>query len=318
MATVTLNSQLTVAELAKRTLDGDIMHIAETVSEINEIMKNAVMVECQDASKFTLNQRIKVPTGSFRRVNKGVATEASVTKQVDENCALLEGYSEIDQELALESGNPDEFCNTEDRAFLEGLMQTFSTNLFYGNLTTNPERIEGFQPRYNSTGTMVKSASGTGSDTTSVYFVQWGKFRIHLIYPKGSKVGISAEDLGKVTIIDTDSYYYEGYRTHFAFKHGLAVHDDRCFGRICNIESTGGSNLFDADLGIKILREMLEGASGVVAYANATVLAQVDIQAMDKGNVLYSIKDIFGEPVSHFRGVPFRQVDKITITETAI
>ncbi len=318
MSTLTMNAQLTVTEVAKRTLDGNIMHIAETLSEINEIMKNAVMVECQDAAKFTLNRRILLPTGSFRKVNKGVATEGSVTQQIDEGVALLEGYSQIDEELALESGNPNEFRQTEDRAFMEGLMQTFTTNVFYGNIYATPERIQGFQPRYDDASALVKSASGTGTDMTSVYLVQWGKYRVHMIYPRGSMAGLSAEDLGLETIQDTDDYLYRGYRTHFAFKHGLAVHDDRCFGRVANIESTGGSNLFDPDLAIQILREMLEGATGVVAYANSTILAQLDIQAMDKANVLYTMKEVFGEMVTHFRGVPFRQVDKIVNTESTI
>ena len=320
MAEIEVGSQLTLVELAKRSVNSKIVtDIAETISKIIQVMEDAVHIECNQVDHHIFTQRLSYPAGSWRQLNSGVAGEASVTKQVTEGTGMLEAFSTIDEALVELSGNSAAFRHTEDMAFLEGLTQTFGTALVYGNIGVNPEQIQGWATRYATAGTLVKSASGTGSDTSSVWIVQWGQTKCHMLYPQGSSVGLDAEDLGVETVLDSDnSYPYRAYRTHFKWKPGFAVHDDRCIGRVANIEDDGAANLFNPDLLIQIINNMIERAAGAVIYVNPTIQSQMDVAAMDKANVYYSVKDLFGVPTTHFRGIPIKQFDSITVTETAI
>ena len=319
MATNALTSQLTLVELAKRTHDNKVQDVAEVLSTTIEVLDDAVWIECNNQTNHIFTQRLGLPAGSWRLINKGVSEEASVTKQIQEGTGMLEAYSTVDKRLVELSGNSAAFRRTEDIAFVEGMAQTFGTALAYGNTTTTPEQIKGWSNRLTATTyDTVQSASGTGSDLTSVWIVQWGPTKCHMIYPQGSTVGLKVEDLGQQTKLDSSDNPYEVYRTHFMFHAGFAVHDNRCYGRVANIETTGASHLFDPDLLVKIINEMIERASGSVIYMNSTVMSQADIQAMDKSNVYYTSKDIFGVPTTHFRGIPIRQFDSLTITEAAI
>lgn len=318
MATVTVNSQLTLVELAKRTLNNKVVSIAEVLSKIIQVLENAVFVECNKQENYTFTKRLGLPSGSWRQINAGVSEEASITQQVTEGTGMLESYSTIDTQLVKLAGNTRAFRSTEDMAFLEGLTQTFGTALLYGNIGINPEQIHGWALRYASTGSLIKAAGGDGSNTTSAWIVQWGETKSHMLFPQGSDVGLSADDLGEQTVLDGSDNPYQAYRTHFKFHPGFAVHDDRTIGRVANIEASGAANLYDPDKMIAIINEMIERASGAVIYVNSTVMTQVDIQAMDKSNVYYSVREIFGVPTSHFRGIPIKQFDSIVNTETVI
>jgi hypothetical protein len=63
---------------------------------------------------------------------------------------------------------------------------------------------------------------------------------------------------------------------------------------------------------------MKNDGKGAVMYANSTVLAQMDNDAMDKSNVQYTVQNVYGEPVTHYRGIPVRRMDSILITEDAL
>ena len=92
MATNTLTSQLTLSELAKRSLNGQIQDIAEVLSVDIPILQNAVWLPCNQKTSYTFTQRLTLPSGTWRQINAGVSEEASVTKQVTEGTGMLEAY----------------------------------------------------------------------------------------------------------------------------------------------------------------------------------------------------------------------------------
>jgi hypothetical protein len=318
MATNQLNTKLGIVEVANRTHNNRVMAISEVLSKIIPLAADGVFIECNNQDSYVFDQRLSLPSGTWRKLNSGVSEEASLTKQVEEGVGMLEAYSTVDMKVLELAGDRAAFLATELEAFLEGLMQTFGTAILYANTTTTPERIDGWATRYASTGTLVRSASGSGSDTTSAWMIQHGPMKCHFIYPQGSEVGLSARDLGEQTILDGSSNPYQANRTHFKFHVGFAVHDNRAISRVANIETAGQANLFDPDLMIANRNQMLQRAAGAVIYGNATLLTQMDIQAMDKGNVYYTSREVFGMPQTHFQQIPVHQFDMITDTETAI
>lgn len=324
MATNTVRSQLTLIEIAKRTNNGNLLTIAEVMDETNEILKDAPMVEANQPTGHVITRRNSLPTGTFRKLNSGVSTEASSTTQLTEPMCLLDAISKVDEKLVELAPDPVSFRNGEDMSFVEGLGQSLADVVLYGNMGTYPERINGLATRYDSLSfANVKDGGGTGSDTTSIWIVQWDPvWGVHFIYPRGSKsMGINAIDMGVELVTDSGGTdQFRAYRTYFTCNMGIAIHDDRCVARYANIETAVGAaaNIFDEDILIRALRNLPHAGKGAVIYANRTILAQMDIRSKDKANVNYGTENVFGVPTTTFRGVPVRQVDAILNTESAV
>ena len=322
MSDLKIRGQLTLIELAKRTHNKELLTIAEVMNEDNEFLSDAVWVEANDLTSHVHTRRVSLPTGSWRRLNEGVDEESSATKQIRESIGLLEAFSKVDAFLVDNAPNPTAFRTAEDMSFVEGLSQNAVESAFYGNIATDPEEINGFavRPAYDKLADAnVWTCGGSGSDVTSIYIVQWGANKVHFVYPRASKsFGISRVDLGKSVAYDSAYNPFMAYWSNFTFSMGLVIHDDRNVQRICNIEPTGSSNIFDEDQLIKALNHMPGRGAGAMIYMNETMLSQMDIRVKDKSNVDWQPGEAFGAPVVMFKGHPVRKVDQIVNTETAL
>lgn len=339
MATHTLqgvDSQLTLVELAKRTLDGQHLAIAEVLAETNEVLADAVWIESNQPTSHITSKRTHLPSGTWRKIGGGVKRETTSTKQIEEGVGLCEAYSLVDKFLVDIAKNPREFRSQEDLGFVEGLSQTLADTLFksdsgtiYGTTTGHPERFNGFVSRYNKVSGNDNVRDQTCSDSnqsTSLWVIQWSPRMVHMIYPKGSKMGIEARDLGEQTVTASDSpssspSEYQAYRTHFKFNAGLAVRDDRCVQRLANIDpnDTANADGLSIDNVIFMLNDLPYQGKNAVIYCNRAVKADFHILAKDSGNLaVQTVDDAFGKPVQTFLGVPIRRVDAITNTENPI
>jgi len=174
------------------------------------------------------------------------------------------------------------------------------------------------QVRYNALANPnVIDGGGTNDGyLTGGWLIGWGRRRVHMIYPRGhAKVGIDVEDLGVETVTDANGNLFRAYRTHFVFKGGLFVHDTRFVKRICNIDPSTITKLDD------YMIEAMNGmpnTQGASFYVNESVKTVLDIMAKDKSNVLYQPGEMWGEPVTMFRGIPVRRMDAITDTEAKV
>jgi len=331
MATIG-NVGLTLSEYAKRLdPDGKIATIAEIFNETNEILQDAIWVEGNLPTGHKTTIRGGLPTLTWRKLNYGVAVSKSETTQVTDVCGMLEGYSEVDKDLADLNGNTADFRLSEDKPFLESMNQTVASSMFYGNTDTDPEKFMGLAPRYNLTtagnGGNILSGSGSGADNTSIWLVTWGDNTCHMIFPKGSKVGLQHNDKGQVTLQDANNNNYEGYRTHYKWDLGMTVRDWRYVVRIANIDvsdlATFGAG---TDNSAPLMRLMIQamnlipnkGMGKMVWYANRTVKTWLDIMAMEKVNVNLSIEMPGGKPQTTFWGVPIRLCDALLNTEAVV
>ena len=324
MAELSADAVLTLSELAHRKdPNGNLSTIAEVLTEDNEILLDAVNLEANDTFSHKITRRSSLASGTWRKLNSGVASEATQTMEVTEGIGMLETYSQADVDLVMSAPSPMQFRMDEAAGFLEGMSQTMATTFIYGNSNTDPEQFTGLAVRMDSLAATqnVIGEGGTGSDLTSVYIVQWNPRYVHMIYPKGSSVGLLHEDLGIETVYDGSSTRFRAYVDRFQWKVGLAVKDPRSIARLANIESAGASNLFDEDNLITLLGKMPMGARGSVIYANATVKTQMQIAIKDKTNVNYTADGgdgLSGMPLLRFQGFPVRKVDAIVNTEAAL
>ena len=240
MATLS-SSNLTLADWAKRSdPDGRVPIVAELLSQTNEILDDCVFKEGNLPTGERVIIRTGLPSVYWRALNQGIPNSKSTTAQIDEACGILEARSEVDKDLAMLNGNTAQFRLSEDTAFLEAMNQTQAETMFYGNPGTDPKKFLGLAPRYGDLGAdnavNILDAGGTGSDNASVYLVVWGDQTVYCPFPKGSKAGLTHEDLGEQTVYNSDGTRLQAFATRYQWKNGLVVKDWRYVVRICNID----------------------------------------------------------------------------------
>lgn len=330
MATIG-NTYLTLADLYKRQDPNDqIATIIELLAKQNPILQDAMTVECNDGTKHLTTVRSGIPAPTWRKLYQEVQPTKSTTKQVTDTTGFLEAWSEIDAKLVDLSGNPGAFRLSEAQAFLEGLSQEMATGLFYHDTATAPEKFMGLAPRFNSStaenGNQIVKAGGAGSDNTSIWFVVWGERTCHLLYPRGSKAGLSREDKGKQTKENSNGVY-DVYREKFTWDIGMSVRDWRYISRVCNIDvsnltkdaSGSSADILDAMITAHYRLQQRKVMNGRLAiYCNTTIAEYLHKQALNKTNNALRIKEQEGEEIVTFLGAPIRECEAITNTEATV
>lgn len=347
MATLS-STALTYADWAKRMDDdGKTAVIIELLSQTNEVLDDMLVLEANGPTSHKTTVRTGLPQATWRLLNYGVPNAKSTTAQIVDGIGNMEVYSVIDKDIADLNGNTAEFRLSEDQAFLEGMNQQMAGTLFYGNTSVNPERFMGLSPRYNTVTTTtaqtaynVIDAGGTGSTNTSIWLVTWGPNSAHGIFPKGKITGLQHRDMGEWPVLDSNGNTYQAYRTHFKWELGLTVRDWRYIVRIANIDVTllsGGNaaNLINALIRavhrlptapVQASSEQRTDAPGggqmnmgrVAIYCNRTIRTYLDIQAVNKTNVLLRLDEWQGKVITTFRGIPVRTCDQILSNEARI
>lgn len=277
--------------------------------------------------------RTGIPAATWRKFNEGVQPNKSTTVQITDNCGMLEAYAEVDKALADLNGNTAAFRLSEDLPHIEGLYQEFRQTFFYGNEGSEPEAFTGFSPRFNALSGFeaaqnVINAASNDTDNTSIWLIGGGPNTAHLIYPKGSTLGIQRKDMGEVTLETTNGVAgarSQAYRTHYRWDVGLCVRDWRYVVRIANIEvsdllATAASG---ADL-VNLMTQALEkiySLSNVRPFfvANRTITAMLRQQMVTYvKNSTLQMDEVAGKKVMTFDGVPVYRCDALVNTETAL
>jgi hypothetical protein len=295
--------------------------------------------------------RTGLPTATWRLLNTGIQPTKSTTVPIIDTCGNLEAESQLDVDVAALNGTTAEFRLSESRAFLEGMNQQMASTLIYGSTATNPERFTGLAPRYSTVSTATAQSAnnvidclGTGNDNTSIWIVTWGDNTTHGIFPKGSTAGLQHTDMGKQRVQDvaqsfaTGAYYW-AWVDHYKWQLGLSVRDWRYNVRLCNIDVSDLATVNAANIINAIVRGLnrlpttgmgvtstqtsdaptIQGSMGrTVIYCNRTVKTYLELQAMNKTNVLLQLEQYNGMSVVKFRGVPVRTVDAILNTEARV
>jgi len=332
MATIGTNA-LTLSDWKDRNdPNGKIAKIIELLNDMNPILTDMMFVEGNLATGHKTTVRSGLPQVTWRLLNYGVQPSKSRTVQVTDTIGMLEAYAEVDKSLADLNGNTAEFRLSEDMAFIESMNQDMAETVFYGNTKTDPERFMGLTPRYSDmdaeNGENIIDAdpldAGTGTDYTSMWMVVWGSNTCHGIYPKGSKAGLSVEDLGRQTLDDGDGGKYEGYRTHYKWDSGLTVRDWRYVVRVANVDVPGlkYDNSGGADL-VDLLTQMVEvppnsNMGRPAIYVSKKIRSMLRRQINNLANMNLSLENYYGRKVVMFDGIPVHMCDAISNNEDLV
>jgi hypothetical protein len=342
------NLALTYADWAKRMDDGyRVASIIELLSQTNEILDDMLVVEGNLPTGHKTTVRTGLPQATWRLLNDGVPNAKSTTAQITDTCGNLETYAVIDKDIADLNGNTAEFRLSEVKAFLEGMSQQVAATLIYGNQHTNPERFTGFAPRYSTktttssqTANNVLDGGGTASTNTSMWITTWGSDTLHGTFPKGKITGLQHRDMGEWPVAGaTANTTYQAYRDHFKWEIGLTLRDWRYVVRLANIDVTQLTGVSAANLINLVVRglyrmptapsmaaavqtsdtpEVRANMGRVVIYCNRVIRTYLDLQAMNKTNVLLRLEEFNGKVVTTFRGIPVRTCDAILNNEAQV
>jgi hypothetical protein len=341
------STALTYADWAKRVDDNyRIASIIELLSQTNEVLDDMLVVQGNLPTGHKTTVRTGLPQATWRLLNQGVPNAKSTTAQIVDTCGNLEVYSVIDKDVADLNGNTAEFRMSEVRAFLEGMSQQVASTLIYGNQFTNPERFTGWAPRYSTlttassqTANNVLSGGGTSNTNTSIWIHVWGTDTAHATFPKGKITGLQHRDMGEWPVQDAAGNTYQAYRDHFKWEIGYVLRDWRYVVRIANIDVTQLTGVAAANLINLIVRGLYRlptapaGATAIqtsdtpqvranmgrtVIYCNRVIRTYLDLQAMNKTNVLLRLEEYDGKTITTFRGIPVRTCDAILNNEAQV
>ncbi len=313
--------------------DGKIGIIVEILNETNEVLDDMVWVEGNLVTGHRTIQRTGIPAPTWRKMGGGVQPNKGTTAQITDTTGMLHAIGEVDIALADLNGNTNAFRLSEDKAHIEGMGQEATDTLIFGNEDTEPEAFTGLSPRYNSlsaeSGDNIIDGGGTGVDNRSIWLVVWDENLTHGIYPKGSKAGLDAQDLGKILIQDASDGSNSGrmlaYVMHYRWDMGLTVRDWRYNVRIPNIDNSLLTN--DASTGADLPDLMFQAMDLIpnlsrgrpVFYMTRTVRGFLRRQLASATNMsTLKIENVGGKMVTSFQGIPIRRVDALAVDEARI
>ena len=329
MATLTATNPTLLDQINRTAPNGQIAQIVEALTERNPVLMDATAMEGNLATGHRVTIRDGLPAVSWRRMNEGINPSKSTTIQVDETCGMLEGRSVVDCALARLNGNEAAFRASEDAAFYQALNNEMADAIFYSSTNTDPEKIHGFTPRFDSLSggnadNIVDSTTTDtgGADYRSIWFITWGPDTAYMIYPKGSQAGISVEDLGKEYEEDSGgTKKFLAWRTHFKWDCGICIKDWRYHVRIANIDvdtdSTAEANLInDMVNAYNRIHDLNSGRT--VCYMPRAILTRLDLAVINKSNMYFTPVEWHGRTVNSFRGIPIVTCDALNTTEATV
>lgn len=341
MATIG-NSFMGLADLYRSTdQNRNIIPVIEALNILNPLMEDAVMIEANQGTKHVSAIRTGLPAVTWGRLYQGIPQSKSIKQQVEDTTGFVEGLSTVDERLLEIAKDPAALRMSEAEAFLESMSQDVTTNFFYSDTATTPERFKGLGARYGvlngeGAGAQVVDAGGTGSDNTSVWFVTWGANQTSLIYPEGTAAGITRQDMGRQRVYDDVNNPYYAKEEMFRQHVGVRVGDWRWNARVANI-SISAMQAGTLDL-MKYLRQAYYklqgrrnarvGNGGIVTpgktvmYANRQVLEYLDSLQTNSGtndNRIRLVPDeLAGKEVTVYRQMPIRETDSLINAEARV
>jgi hypothetical protein len=337
MATLS-TGRLTLMERAKRSdPNGKTAKIAEILSQSNEILDDMVFKEGNLPTGEQCTIRTGLPTAYYRLTNNGTPTSKSTTAQITENAALLEARSHVDVDIASLEDDLKGFRVSESMAFMEAMSQKMAETVIYGD-SSSPEEFVGLSSRYNDLSATnaenILDAGGTSTDNTSIYLVGWSDQTVYGIYPKGSKAGLTHQDLGEDDVDDASGNPFRAYKDLYKWKNGLVVKDWRYVVRVANVDISdlvGLTGTQAVTAATAIIKQMDIAIShlpnlnnvNLAFYGNRTVLTYLRQMALDKSSSAVTIEQAqnqFGKTIheTRFQGIPVRKVDQLLNTEARV
>lgn len=323
----------TLKDWAKtRDPDGTTADVVDMLSQENAMLEDMMFIEGNLPTGNQTTVQTGEPSTTWRKLNQGVNPSKGTTAQIIDNAAMLQSISQVDVKIAQLNGDVAAFRMQQAQPHLTAMSKEAQATSIYGNGGTSPEEFDGVATRYNdlsaNNATNILDGGGTGSDNLSIWLLGWGENQIHGIFPKGSVAGLERDDRG-IQLIQTGTGITTGhlraYVEIYDWTIGLAVPDWRYASRVANIDASDLSGVTSAadmsELMTRASYRLPSLNSGTpIYYGNRTSKQMLDI--LNRNDVIsgggLKFENVDGVRVETFRGIPFKLVDQLTVTEARV
>lgn len=329
---------VTLSDVAKGK-DAQIGKVAEVLVQSNPILDHMPYMEMNEKTIHIESLRSSLPSVYYRKANQPIPATKSKIEERSFSAAHFESKSQIDVMVAARGGKDRVAFNRWNQAqgHIQAMAQEHADLLIYGSPSEDARKVAGFFDVLSTltstepTSKQMISAGGSGSDNTSILFVDWGPNTVFGVYPAGTAAGLQRMDNGKVQIIGTTETSvtgtFWGWEEQFMIDHGLVIKDYRACARVCNIDisdlKNGGTSAAD------LLKYMTRAHYRIPAavrtgmgyvYMNSTIASFLHEQALEKvgagGGLTFA--NYQGEQVLMFLGRKVVIVDAMLNTEAAV
>ncbi len=316
--------------------------VAEVLNEHNVIMRDGAFITCNSGLEHKTLVRAGLPSVAWSTIGGYTTPSKSATRAQKFVTGFARSVSQVPQDILDLSADEAAVRLSEADPHLEALAQEMEYAFFNGNTSTNPEMFDGLAAYYNALPVAANNASnqvvaggGVGSDNTSIWLVRHGANATGIIVPEGIPMGIQREDHGQQRDTDGSGGIRYVQEEEFKLHAGVMIKDYRANARIANIDVSnavaGSVNLFELMVTAWHRARMPKhnyevtnpAATGAKAcwYMNTTMYESLDKQ--NRNATLHpalqlTYREIAGEEVTMFRGLPIRVTDGITNTEAAL
>lgn len=313
--------------------------VAEVLVQSNPILDHMPYMEMNEKTVHIESLRSSLPAVYYRKANQPIPATKSKIEERSFSAAHFESKSQIDVMVAARGGQDRVAFNrwNQSQGHIQAMGQEHADLLIYGSPSEDARKVAGFFDVLTTltstepTSKQMVSAGGTGSDNTSILFVDWGPNTVFGVYPAGTTAGLQRMDNGKVQIIGTTETSvtgtFWGWEEQFMIDHGLVIKDYRACARVCNIDisdlKAGGTSAAD------LLKYMTRAHYRIPAavrtgmgyvYMNSTIASFLHEQALEKvgagGGLTFS--NYQGEQVLMFLGRRVVIVDALLNTEATV
>ena len=315
---------------ARENKDGQLQAEVNVLVQTNDILQDMPVreSELENGEEFdittTLPQPYLLTWGEGRAATKGQVQHGS------EGVAWFGNQLRIDKEILANKSYAQQFLKNEETKFLEAMWQSLAEMVFYGSTADEPKEFDGLNIRYDSivADEVIDNGGTAASNLTDIWLIQWDLYDCCMLFPKGSKGGVSREQMPDVALStqtdadnavpDSQKKIADFMRVNFDWRGGLFIKDRRRVKRITNIHQTvGNANSFKIEKFDEAV-EAFDTPGQVYAYMNKRIRLQVRRAVDEKGNVLYPPNQPFAKPQMYLGEVPMRRCDRILLVGNQI
>lgn len=332
MSQLGLDTRYNLIDMLKLVKDNRFISFAEVLTESNPLLRDLPFIPANGILSHEGSREISLPTPQIIKVGDGHAASTVRWQNYQEVISIFKDRVVIPEDTAiLQPDFPAFRAKVEDR-HAEGFGQGVCNHIIYGTSLGTPEKFDGLDVRYSipdssdptAPGTSADFAvfdqGGTGSDTMSIWLIQPGLDKVHMITPiNDPNMGLKIEDMGRVYANAENSKDRLEHRTELRWTLGINIVDMRAIARIRNIESAI-SNL-DASVLQKIWQaeeETFKGPEQIFAYVPKRMMTFFHIMAEAKMNVIYDRNNIYDIPLYRLGKILIRPMDALKIDETRV
>jgi len=333
-----LSARYNMATFSQLIHNNDQLTPARNLVETNLMLSDAYVMEANEVLGHTGSRQTTLPTPQIVKVGAYWSGSVAQWAKFHDDISIFRDTIVIPQDVEKLNGTAS--VSEAEESHKEGFGQGVQNHLIYGTSVADPEKFDGLDVRYKtpddesgsndqldpaSTADYgVWDAGGTGSDTTSIWFIQWGPQKAGLITPfQDPQMGIKITDMGLQKEVDSvtsnATSHRWSYYTELEWWLGLSIFDIRAVARLRNIEASIDS----LDLGIikqitQILTEAFRGPETVWMYVPPRMETHMKIMAQNKQNVMFSKENPYQVPLLMWDNSPIRRCESILLTETAV